>query len=218
LIKPKNIDIEKIKGEKTRFCNFLYSNDTPFRNKFFRILSKYKHIDSPGKSMNNMPSLEKSNNLVLTRPKKGMPEWEKEKIEFFKSYKFTIAFEGKYGWAVSEKIYDAMLANSIPIYWGNPEIKREFNTKSFINYHDIEDNVKKIIPKIFLKIPVLNFFLNLWVIEPLAIRKMIKRIIEMDNNGELYASVLKEPWLINNQLPKNLDDSWLREKLKRIFG
>lgn len=29
-----------------------------------------------------------------------------------------------------------MLAGTIPIYWGNPDISREFNSASFINCHD----------------------------------------------------------------------------------
>jgi len=29
-----------------------------------------------------------------------------------------------------------MLAGTIPIYWGNPDIGREFNSAAFINCHD----------------------------------------------------------------------------------
>ncbi len=31
-----------------------------------------------------------------------------------------------------------MVSNTIPIYWGNPHISEEFNTKSFFNYCDYQ--------------------------------------------------------------------------------
>ena len=40
---------------KTRFCAFLYTNRVFYREAFFKALSRYKKIDSPGRSMNNMP-------------------------------------------------------------------------------------------------------------------------------------------------------------------
>ena len=54
-----------------------------------------------------------------------------------KPYKFSIAFENAwYPGYTSEKIVTSMLAGTIPIYWGNPDISREFNSASFINCHD----------------------------------------------------------------------------------
>ena len=43
-----------------------------------------------------------------------------------KPYKFSIAFENAwYPGYTSEKIVTSMLAGTIPIYWGNPDISRE---------------------------------------------------------------------------------------------
>ena len=112
----KRINFKKIKKEKTKFCAFVYSNNIPFRNKFFKKLSKYKRIDAPENSMNNMPSIEK---LGVKRfiPTPEMGNWQNKKIDLLKTYKFVIAFENaSHPRYTTEKIYHPMLANAIPIY------------------------------------------------------------------------------------------------------
>ncbi len=42
---------------KTRFCAFVHSNRSPYREAFFRALSRYKQVDAPGRSMNNPSTL-----------------------------------------------------------------------------------------------------------------------------------------------------------------
>ena len=141
----KKIDISKIKKEKLKFCNFLYSQDILERNNFFKRLSKYKRIDAPGRAMNNMSPLGSND------PKKSRlaTDWMVEKLKFLKPYKFTIAFENfkGSGW-VTEKLTHPMLVNSIPIYFGHKDVSKDFNTKSFINYNDfnnIDEFIKYII-------------------------------------------------------------------------
>lgn len=140
----KNINIKKIKKQKTKFCNFIYSQDVPSRIEFFKKLSKYKHIDAPGRSMNNMPPISSGD------PKKSRlsKNWPKEKLKFIKPYKFTIAFENfaAPGW-VTEKLIHPMIVNSIPIYFGHKDVNKDFNTKSFINYNDFK-NMKEFIEHI----------------------------------------------------------------------
>lgn len=182
----KTIDFNKIKKEKTRFCNFIYSQDISARNNFFKELSKYKRIDAPGRCMNNMPSLSHKN------PKESRlaKNWSKEKLNFLKQYKFTIAFENfpKSGW-VTEKLTHPMLVNSIPIYFGHKDVAKEFNTKSFINYNDFK-NMKEFI----------NF------------------IIKIDKDDKLYEQILREPWYKDNQLPKDFDNKRFLKRIREIFG
>ena len=129
----KNISLKKIVKEKTKFCNFIYSQDIPERNKFFSMINSYKKVDSPGRCMNNMAP------IGFNDPKKSRASknWVKEKLKFLKPYKFTIAFENfiSSGWS-TEKIIHPMMANSIPIYMGHKDIEKEFNTKSFVNIND----------------------------------------------------------------------------------
>ena len=132
----RKINFEKIKKEKTRFCNFIYSQEIPPRNNFFKRLNKYKKIDSPGRCMNNMGPISEKN------PKESRlsKDWAGDKLDFLKKYKFTIAFENEIseGW-ITEKLTHPLLVNSIPIYIGTETVSKDFNTKCFINYNNFKN-------------------------------------------------------------------------------
>ncbi len=215
----KHIDIEKIKREKTKFCAFIYSNNVPFRNNFFKKLSKYKHIDAPGNSMRNMPAFgAQKNRKQRFIPGYAIGDWQKEKIEFLKHYKFVISFENtSYPGYTTEKIYHPMLANCIPIYWGNPEINRDFNTRSFLNYHDFEKQVKSEMPRFMIKIPVFKQIILKLIIQPTTIKRLIKKIIEIDKNPELYEQYLKQPWYPENKPTKFVEDELIEKRLIEII-
>jgi len=136
-----NTSFSKIKKEKTKFCNFIYSQDIYKRNEFFKMLNKYKRVDAPGRCMNNMPP------ITSEDPKKSRlsKNWSVDKLKFIRPYKFTIAFENfsAPGW-VTEKLTHPMIVNSIPIYFGHEKVGKDFNTKSFINGNDFK-NVDELI-------------------------------------------------------------------------
>lgn len=141
-----------------KFCNFLYSNKNnahPIRKKFFERLNEYKKVDSGGKYLNNM------NHQV------------NNKLSFLSEYKFTIAFENSAceGYT-TEKLVDPMSVSSVPIYWGNPLVGKDFNTASFISLKNSSDK---------------------------EIENTIKKIIELDRDDDQYLSLLKQPWLFPNQ-------------------
>lgn len=116
---------------KTDFCSFVVSNpNSPERNEFFNLLSKYKKVDSGGKAFNNIGKT---------------LEGEQSKIDFLSSRKFNICYESQsYPGYVTEKILHAFYAKTIPIYWGSPTIASDFNPNAFINMHKFDD-VKKAI-------------------------------------------------------------------------
>tara|TARA_Y100000310_G_C20636720_1_gene791563 strand:+ start:313 stop:1425 length:1113 start_codon:yes stop_codon:yes gene_type:complete len=217
LVKNKNYDVKKIMQKKKKFCVFICSNDVGFRNRFFKKLNKYKKVESWGKVLNNMgrgiPKV-----VELNKEKKSKTE-TKEYVakDFLEEYKFTIAFENtsKTGYT-SERKVEPMRANNIPIYWGNPLVKRDFNTKSFINYHDFEKEVKKRFPEFFFKIPIVKFLVEKYI-EEATFRKMIKKIIELDKNDELYMEMLKQPWYNDNKPPVYLDKERIRKRLREII-
>jgi hypothetical protein len=136
--KNREANYEKILNNKKSFCNFIYSNGRANfpgvrkRNILFNELSKYKKIDAPGRVFNNINKLPKEVGGY-------------NKINFMNSYKFTIAFENssRPGYT-TEKLLHAFLSNTIPIYWGNELAHKDFNSKSFINYHEF-DSIDKII-------------------------------------------------------------------------
>lgn len=153
----KHERIEDTLREKTDFCSFVYTNGNaaPCREKIFHALSAYKKVDSGGRYLNNI----------------GGPV--ENKLDFQRRHKFVIAFENTStpGYT-TEKIVHAFSAGAVPIYWGNPEISREFNPESFIDCNAMglrEDGDDR------------------------AIERIIKRVKEIDQNEELYRKMLSTP-------------------------
>lgn len=102
--------------QNRKFCNFVVSNDfSKARNEFFAALNAHRRVDSGGRYANNI----------------GGPV--ADKLSFQKGYKFSIAYENSStpGYC-TEKIVDAFAAGTVPIYWGDPLIKGEFNPESFL--------------------------------------------------------------------------------------
>ena len=219
LIKPMGYDPEKILASKTKFCNFLYSHKVPYREAFFTQLAKYKKVDAPGKSMNNMPGIDEFY---------AGNKWEVKK-QFLSSYKFTIAFENDiYPGYQTEKLYDAMMAGSIPVYCGDPFISDIFNTKSFVNALDYLPEKNKLLKNkmenwgqmdfedirpAFLRSPknrmkrkiksqVRDMKLRLRF-AGMDFSALIAQIIALDNQQELYLEYLDQPWFKNNTPPEN---------------
>ena len=224
-------EIDQIINKKSSFCNFLYSHKVPYREAFFRQLSKYKKVDAPGKSMNNMSSID---SLVTG------DIWERKR-KFLSPYKFTIAFENyAYPGYQTEKLYDAMLANSLPIYCGDSNISEIFNTNSFLNAPDYisykytplisllekisQANFVDIRPQ-FFKNPIRRIKRKIKHIgrrtkmnlqfSNLDFSNLIDRIIEIDNNQDLYIQYLKQPWFKNNEVNMETNS---KERWRKIFN
>ncbi len=158
---------------KKKFCNFVVSNGTanPIRKEFFEKLSSYKTVDSGGRYLNNI----------------GGPV--KDKIEFQKDYKFSICFENDFSAGyTTEKIIDAFIAKTIPIYWGNKNIDNDFNTKSFINCHDYD-----------------------------SLDDVIDYIIKVDNSPELFEQILSEPVFDGGKVPYKFSEQYLIDFLRSII-
>jgi hypothetical protein len=170
-----NIDPRIILKEKTGFCCFIVGNpNAKKRIDFFYKLSKYKQVDSGGSLMNNV----------------GKVYSQLNKMEFVKKYKFTIAFENSsYPGYTTEKIFQAMLGNTIPIYWGDPMVGKDFNTSGFINFSDYKSD-----------------------------EEIIEKIIELDKDDEQYYKMISEPWYVNNKLPDSANMEKLAAFFEKIFS
>jgi len=108
---------------RRRFCVFLAGyDDRSVRNRrqFLKALGRYRKVDSFGKALNN----------TGIKAEDGYYP----KIHLLSGYKFHIAFENKErpGWC-TEKLYDALAAGTVPIYWGDPRVEDYFNPQAFIN-------------------------------------------------------------------------------------
>jgi len=229
LIKPASYDPEKILASKTGFCNFLYSNKVWYREAFFKRLCEYKKVDAPGISMNNMPGID---------PVAG-DRWA-TKRQFLSAYKFTIAFENDiYPGYQTEKLYDAMMADSIPIYCGDPYIGDIFNTKSFINAAEYLPSKNLRLIKKLTQLGQMDFndirpaFFNApnsrlkrkmksyiraakakLQFARMSFAPLVNQVIALDTNPGLYMQYLEQPWLKNNAVPENLS---ARKRWMEIF-
>lgn len=116
---------------KKDFCSFVVKNpNCQKRNEWFHRLNAYKPVASGGPLFNNI-------GYILPRGDQSV----EAKFDFLNSYKFNLCFENSsYPGYVTEKLYDALCAKTIPIYWGSPSVETDFNPKAFLNWHDYGDD------------------------------------------------------------------------------
>lgn len=162
---------------KTKFCNFIYSNrnnnmsGVARRIEFFKDLSEYKKVDSGGPVMNNIGF-----NVQI-------------KNEWIKDYKFTIAFENEsHSGYTTEKILDPFLSGSLPIYSGNPLIRKDFNESSFINYDSYASS-----------------------------HDVISRIIQIDQDDNLYNEIMNQR-ILPDPIPDWAKREWYIDRWSQILN
>lgn len=113
----------------------------------------------------------------------------KDKFEFEKQHKFTICFEnGLHNGYTTEKLVQSLAAQTIPIYWGDPLVGKVFNTKAFINANDYD-----------------------------SIEDVIARVKEIDEDDELYKSIIREPALLPTALSVDEEIQRYEKWLLHIF-
>lgn len=104
------------------FCGCVVSNDfSPERNAMMDALEARGLLGSGGGFRNNV----------------GGPV--ADKTAFQRGYKFALAYENSRdpGYC-TEKIVDAFAAGCVPVYWGDPRIKEEFNPAAFVCADDFD--------------------------------------------------------------------------------
>lgn len=155
LIRRENHDAE-VHLYKPRFCSFVVSNPRCWkRNRFFKQMNRLKHVDSGGMHFNNLGST------------------VDDKVSFLKNYRFNIAFENAATTGyITEKLVEPLLVGSIPIYWGDPEVQRDFDLSCMINAREFPD-----------------------------LSSLAKHVIEVDRNNGLRLTYLKAPVFRGNIIP-----------------
>ena len=134
IMNPKPVSLDRCTkvfpeeiSEKKRFCAFVVTNPcNPVRNSAFHWLSQYKKVDSAGRLFNNV------GDEIFAGLGGGGGELKKH--EFLKKYKFCLSYENASSQGyTTEKLLHAKVAGCIPIYWGDPKVERDFDTKGFID-------------------------------------------------------------------------------------
>lgn len=176
LIKGSEAEEARLRGERRRFCAFVASNANPRRTarrlSIFHKLRAERHVDSGGRAFNNV----------------GGPVEDKD--AFLRGARFNLALENyaSPGYT-TEKIYQAMLARCIPIYWGNPDIAQDFNPASFINVADFASDAEA-----------------------------VEYIVAADRDEALQAQYHREPFFPDNEPTKYFRDDYLLPQLEKIFS
>lgn len=119
---------------------------------------------------------------------------DEEIINILPYYKFTLAIENsrsiKNEYYITEKIINSYRWNTIPIYYGSDYVKEIFNEKTFINCNNLSNE------------------------------EILNKIIEIDNDDQLYNEMLNtQPLLdldIKNKFDKKLSDFIINILLNNI--
>lgn len=172
--------------EKKKFCIFVVSNsdkfDTRIRNRFFEKLSKYKKVDSAGGAMNNMG---------IKAPRNDELKGDYSYYNFLSEYKFMICFENKSkSNYITEKLTNAYLGNTVPIYWGANNVKKWFNNNGILQLEESGTEEE--------------------------MDKLINRIKEIDNDDILYEEMYRQPLMY--EIPEELRLDNIRGKIKVLIG
>jgi hypothetical protein len=166
---------DRIMGEARDFCAFVASNGNPRRTRrrleFFPRLNAYKKVSSGGRVMNNIGGCVEDHQA------------------FARGHKFYMAFENAaYPGYTTEKIADGMVNGCVPIYWGDPEVGRDFNPKSFVNVGDFASD-----------------------------EEAIRHVARIDQDPDLYRSYLEEPFFHGNKPPGLFDEDRILGFFRRIL-
>lgn len=187
---------EKTNFIQTKFCSFVSRGDgypSCPRKYFFGKLSNYKFVNSHGLYLNNSPLI----------PMGNTEKYENSfyKVKCISNYKFNICFENSHGCVrspndltyvsesglLSEKIFEALISGTIPIYWGNKDIHKDLNTNRFINYYDYN-----------------NFDL------------ILEKIIQIDNDDNLFLDYVNENIVVDGK-SSIFNKEYIIELMKKII-
>ena len=168
--KNKHLLTEDIVKEKSEFCSFVYTHADRFRDELFRELSKYKTVNSGGGHLNNQGY--------------RVPD----KTAFESKHKFSIACENSAtSGYTTEKIMQSFAAQTVPIYWGDPNVMTDYNEKAFINCNRFEN-----------------------------LQEIIEKVKEIDSDNDKYLAMLREPAFADT-FPLDTVASDLEKFLYNIF-
>lgn len=157
---------------RDKFCSFVVSNPRgPERNSFFRKINRAKPVDSAGRHFNN------TGQRLL------------DKQSFLLDYRMNLAFENTRSEGyITEKLVEPLLAGCIPIYWGAPDIARDFNPGCMINVADFPD-----------------------------FDSAIEHILAVDANPEARLAILNAPVFKDNVEPACMAPAYMTDPIIRLI-
>jgi alpha(1,3/1,4) fucosyltransferase len=157
---------------KTRFCAYVQGNRVRQREEFVQQLARYKRVDCAGPSLNNA----------------GFVADRRQKYELYRASKFAVTFENEVAVGyTTEKLPDALLAHCVPIYWGDPTVRLDFDPACFLHLRDFP-----------------------------SAEALVERIAELDQDDAAYERLLGARRLPGGVLPTHADPAVLRAFFARV--
>lgn len=221
LVQPHDFDARAVLEAKKGFCAFLYrtcfkdfyGNFAAVRGAFFDILAaEHKSPTALGgckRGRGPDPKLRPDGGH-------GKHSYMDEAVEMFSSYKFTITFENsRVPGYITEKIVNAALANTVPIYLGAPDIEDFVNPKRFIHCKIDDAKLRAFNRRKFSS----NDEREQYVLrEFTGLRECARRVKEVDESDDLYLDMLSQPILHNNVLEESIFDyAYYGRRIRRIL-
>ena len=169
-----------VRASKPHFCSLLcaYVNRTVRRREhFFQVLNRRRKVDSTGRALNN------------TGYRLPPGDRYQVKVDWLAQYRFNLAFENtrRTGWC-TEKLVDPLHVSTIPIYWGDPQVKDYFNPESFICRDDFSSD-----------------------------EELADYVLHVDDTPELYARYIRATPFHENRPNSAYDKNSLLAFFDRIF-
>lgn len=172
LVRPAGHD-PRASLDRTGFACFVASNPRGAeRNRFFKAIHRRKPIVSAGRHFNTT----------------GKPL--ADKLALLRGFRFNLAFENSRSPGyVTEKLVEPLLTGTIPIYWGAPDVTRDFNPGCMINVAEFPSD-----------------------------QAAIDRILEIDADPAARLRLLSAHPFHDNREPECLSDDYLVAPLLRLLG
>jgi len=154
-------DNKYIRTPSSEFCVLVNNNLFDNRMECIKMLAKYKSVTCFGKPFGN---------------------WfygESTKYEIFSKFKFSICFENgtaPCGGYYTEKLIHAKLAGTLPLYYADEQVAKDFNTESFLNLNDYK-----------------------------SMEDFVNHVIEIDKDDKEYQRILSEPLFHKNPTVDDLE-------------
>lgn len=200
---PQNASfIAKVIASKSKFAAYsfgkfsigAYLTDFVVRHAFVALL-KRRVIDRPNVTVD---AIGRFSNYGRA---KSCPGWIDRMPDCFAPYKFAIVMENsRLPGYISEKLLNAYLGHSVPVYFGAPDVLRYFNADSMVRC-DVSNETITMLRQIGKDMPdfhksvsanPLEFIDRVATLVDVELAPCIERILELDASPELYASMLRQ--------------------------
>lgn len=167
---------------KDGFCNFIYTNrgGHPIRDRFFHALNAVEKVESFGAHLRN-------SDRQIGGAYQG--DWTAPKVEAQRKFKFTIAFENSTSPGyTTEKLVHALAADTVPIYWGDPQVGRLFNPDRIID------------------------------LSRMSVSEGVERVIDLHRDEAAWLEMVNRPFFVPGAPLDQLNDEALLDAFDRIFA